>query len=63
MKRILNWILVIVGIAAAVACIFMVVQAAVFQEYGRFVFYSTAAVIGGALAFVGFFRLKSPENT
>lgn len=58
MKKALNWILLLVGVAGLVFGIAMTVMAVRFSEWGRVVFYGLIAVLSLEAVIMSFLNLK-----
>ena len=58
MKKALNWLLLLVGVAGLVFGIAMTVMAVLFSEWGRVVFYGLIAVLSLEAVIMSFLNLK-----
>ena len=58
MKKVLNWVLLLVGVAGFAFGIVMTVMAVGFSEWGRVIFYGLITVISLEAVIMNFLNLK-----
>ena len=59
MKKVLNWLLLLVGVAGFAFGIVMTVMAVGFSEWGRVIFYGLITVISLEAVIMSFLNLKN----
>ena len=59
MKKVLNWLLLLVGVAGFACGIVMTVMAVGFSEWGRVIFYGLITVISLEAVIMSFLNLKN----